>query len=240
VTQVFRFVGTDNLSHMSLSAAATSGLIHALAALALLWTPMLRPVETLQRAIDVTILPLSAAPSSPVPSSSSPAVQPESPATGLTQPTLEEQLAPVADLPPLSTQEFGRGVPTTPPASPSPRPNAAQASRREAVQALQAERAPNRHPEEDYLMGMIQKLSRYHFLSARPQSSLHGVVVSRVTLARDGRLLDVTLLKSSGFPALDQAVLDTIRRASPFAPLPDEIVGPQLSLTVPIAYERER
>jgi protein TonB len=51
----------------------------------------------------------------------------------------------------------------------------------------------------------------------------------------------VSLVKSSGSATLDGAVLDTIRRASPFPPLPADLAGggPQ-SFIVPINYTRDR
>jgi protein TonB len=60
-----------------------------------------------------------------------------------------------------------------------------------------------------------------------------------MTIARDGRLLDVALLKSSGVPSLDQAVVETIRRASPFSPLPSELASDRRTFVVPINYRRE-
>ena len=42
----------------------------------------------------------------------------------------------------------------------------------------------------------------------------------RVTVARDGRLLDVRVGTSSGWPAIDAAELETIRKAAPFPPVP--------------------
>jgi protein TonB len=60
-----------------------------------------------------------------------------------------------------------------------------------------------------------------------------------MTIARDGRLLDVALLKSSGFPNLDNAVVETIRQASPFAPLPADLAQEQKTFIVPVNYTRE-
>jgi protein TonB len=45
-------------------------------------------------------------------------------------------------------------------------------------------------------------------------------VVTRIALARDGRLIDAAVSRSSGFANLDRSVIDTIRRASPFPPFP--------------------
>jgi protein TonB len=104
----------------------------------------------------------------------------------------------------------------------------------------EASPAQQRRAEEDYLVSVIRKLSRYRFMPQTQAASAHGLVVTKITLARDGHVLNVALSRSSGFAVLDQGVLDTIRRASPFEPLPDDITGTQVSLTVPIAYDRER
>ena len=40
----------------------------------------------------------------------------------------------------------------------------------------------------------------------------------RVTIHHSGELLDVSVLRSSGHPALDQAALTTVRQASPYQP----------------------
>lgn len=59
-------------------------------------------------------------------------------------------------------------------------------------------------------------------------------------MGRDGRVLGVSLARSSGFPGLDRAVMDTIRRASPFAPLPADIAQERYTFIVPISYMHER
>lgn len=38
-----------------------------------------------------------------------------------------------------------------------------------------------------------------------------GIVLVRVDIGADGRVIDVTLARSSGWPALDRAVLETLR-----------------------------
>jgi len=66
------------------------------------------------------------------------------------------------------------------------------------------------------------------------------MVMTRVTVARDGRVFDVSLAKSSGFPTLDRGVMDAIRQASPFAPLPAEVADSQMRFIIPVSYSRER
>jgi periplasmic protein TonB len=48
------------------------------------------------------------------------------------------------------------------------------------------------------------------------------------------------LARPSGSPALDRGVIDTIRKASPFAPLPAEFAADSHTFIVPIDYTQER
>jgi protein TonB len=185
------------------------------------------------------------------------------------EPKLEEALAPV-DIPPaVDGREFAEAkpVPPNPPtpaprvqaleskppvkAQPKPQPPAVARTLREAKR----EEAPgtSAHPasispgqgqaqleaERDYFRQIVQKISRYRFYSR--QQSAHGLVVTRLTLARNGGVVDVALLKSSGSPTLDTAVVDTIRQASPFPPLPPGLAsGGTQTFIVPVNYTRDR
>ena len=63
-----------------------------------------------------------------------------------------------------------------------------------------------------------------------------GTVLTRVTIARDGRLLDVAIERSSGLPSLDSGVVETIRRASPYPPLPADITGDRHTFQLPVSF----
>lgn len=56
------------------------------------------------------------------------------------------------------------------------------------------------------------------------------------TMSRDGTVLDVWLVQSSGTELLDRAAQQLIRQAEPLPALPDEVEEQQLTLTVPINY----
>ncbi|AFI85635.1 energy transducer TonB [Methylophaga nitratireducenticrescens] len=56
------------------------------------------------------------------------------------------------------------------------------------------------------------------------------------TMSRDGTVLDVWLVQSSGTELLDRAAQQLIRQAEPLPALPDEIKEQELTLTVPINY----
>jgi protein TonB len=53
-------------------------------------------------------------------------------------------------------------------------------------------------------------------------------------VARDGRLLDVAVVRSSGVPEIDGAAVAILRQASPYAPLPAEIPGASATFTLPL------
>jgi hypothetical protein len=44
------------------------------------------------------------------------------------------------------------------------------------------------------------------------------------------------IVRSSGSSVLDQETLEIVRRAQPFAPIPTELAGPHVDLTVPIRF----
>ena len=63
-----------------------------------------------------------------------------------------------------------------------------------------------------------------------------GTVLTRVTISRDGRLLNVAIERSSGLPSLDNGVMETIRRASPYPPLPAAITGNSHTFQLPVSF----
>jgi protein TonB len=61
-----------------------------------------------------------------------------------------------------------------------------------------------------------------------------GDLLVSFTIARDGRLKELHLIKRSGFPAFDKNVLSAIKKAAPFDPLPATL-GSELRVTAPFA-----
>jgi protein TonB len=186
------------------------------------------------------------------------------------EPTIEEALAPVEAPPAVDGREFAEAKPMPPAAPPAPAPpihtlepkppvatppkpqppavvRAPREATREAPPGTSAHPASispgqgtaQRQAQEDYFRQIVQKISRYRFYSRQQSSS--GLVVTRLTLGRDGGVLDVALLKSSGSPTLDTAVVDTIRRASPFPPLPPGLAsGGTQTFIVPVNDTRDQ
>jgi protein TonB len=53
----------------------------------------------------------------------------------------------------------------------------------------------------------------------------------RLTIGGSGAISGLSVARSSGIPELDQAVVDGVRRAAPFPPLPAEWGKPSWSFT---------
>jgi len=89
---------------------------------------------------------------------------------------------------------------------------------------------------DNYLWQVARKLSGYRY-QARTSAN-EGLTVVRVTIARDGRLLDVSVARSSGIPEFDQGVVAGVRAGSPYSPLPPEIAGDRATFTLPLVSSR--
>lgn len=178
---------------------------------------------------------------------------------------LEKNLPP-AEAPPLITgREFARTAPPAKPASSTIQQQTQAPALQQPIQEGRPRRAPQQHAaqgsiartrdapapvpaaatdysnhqaQQDYLWKIVRKLSQYRFYSN--EESGGGLVIARLTIGRDGRLLDLSLTKSSGIANLDRQVMETIRRASPFSPLPDTIAADRYAFIVPVNYTRER
>jgi protein TonB len=89
----------------------------------------------------------------------------------------------------------------------------------------------------DYLSRVARQIAQYRVYPASASSNHQGGrVVMRVIVARDGQVLDVRVGTSSGWPAIDAAELETIRKAAPFPPLPSEMPGDPVVLVLPVTY----
>jgi protein TonB len=86
--------------------------------------------------------------------------------------------------------------------------------------------------EQNYLWQVVSKLRGYRYHANVPV--MEGLTVVMVTIARDGRLLDAQVVRSSGVAAMDQGVLAGIRQGSPYAPLPASLSGPSARFRLPL------
>ncbi|MGQ0585547.1 MAG: energy transducer TonB [Reyranella sp.] len=185
--------------------------------------------------------------------------QPEQPPPRPTPPpSLEQALASPEELPPPTARDFPKPVPPPPPPRPAarppqgvpsqaPLPRPTQPTPPPANSAATAPAPPSN--SSDWLIGkgrarnayldQIARLTSRYRLYPRiaADNKQEGRVVTRVTIARDGRLIDVRIDKSSGWPAIDAAELETIRKSAPFPPVPSDMPGDPLILILPIHYD---
>jgi periplasmic protein TonB len=63
-----------------------------------------------------------------------------------------------------------------------------------------------------------------------------GVTYVRFVMDRSGRVLSSRVSQTSGQAILDRAALDTVMRAQPLPPPPDEVRGDRLELVVPVEF----
>lgn len=63
-----------------------------------------------------------------------------------------------------------------------------------------------------------------------------GIPWVSFTIDREGNVLDVTLFKASGIAALDEEVIELVRRAEPLPAPPKEVTGNPISMAVPVAF----
>lgn len=86
---------------------------------------------------------------------------------------------------------------------------------------------------------VVSKLRRsLRYPSAAKRQRLKGEVHVRFTIARNGSVSAIRVARSSGSEILDQAAIETVRRAAPFPKIPDGAGRSSWGFTVPLAFRR--
>ncbi|EIM78210.1 tonB protein [Nitratireductor aquibiodomus RA22] len=114
--------------------------------------------------------------------------------------------------------------------------NVRKSNRTAARQNASGRSAPNISPArwQSRLMAHLERRKRYPS-SARARRE-QGTVYVRFRIDGNGNVSAISLARSSGYPALDTAVLSLVRRASPVpAPPP----GVNRTLTVPVRFSQK-
>ncbi len=141
-----------------------------------------------------------------------------------------------APQPPAHTQPAPRPSPL---GAPPARGAESQSAARPSSPTFQnpADRYGQKQAQEQYLWQVMRRISQFPYVpkDTGPVRTT-GTVLTRVTIARDGRLLDVAIERSSGLPSLDSGVIETIRRASPYPPLPADITGDRHTFQLPVSF----
>jgi protein TonB len=89
-----------------------------------------------------------------------------------------------------------------------------------------------------YLTAIARRTSQFRFYPrAALENHERGRVVVRITVTRDGRVVDARVSQSSGSRSIDAAEVETVLKSSPFPPLPPDIPGERVAFEVPVNYD---
>jgi protein TonB len=83
------------------------------------------------------------------------------------------------------------------------------------------------------VLARLEKFRRYP--GAARSGRQQGVVYIRFRINRDGHVLSSALVRSSGYPALDKAALETLRHADPLPKIPADRPD-EIELSVPVEF----
>jgi protein TonB len=85
------------------------------------------------------------------------------------------------------------------------------------------------------ISALLERNKRYP-QTARLQRA-QGVVVLAFSIDREGHVLASAVKSGSGYPVLDEEALQLLQRAQPFPPVPADVPGAKVSLSVPIRFD---
>ena len=84
-----------------------------------------------------------------------------------------------------------------------------------------------------YLLGMQRKIELVFTVPPFvPDHGAVGVPIVGFTVRRNGELAEAVLLRSSGYPTIDQALMKAVRRAAPYHPFPDDMPDREISIKI--------
>jgi len=208
-----------------------TALVYAIAAVALFISFQDRPASPKPPSapLVVTLLPLASPPEAPPKPKDAPKpVEKHEREPLRSQP--EPVMHPIVPLPTIAVPPPSPAVERADPTPPQPETAAPK-----TAPAPQGSRASSNTADtwEGRVLSRLEKFRKYpgSARSARQQ----GVVYIRFRISREGHVLSSSLVRSSGFPALDQAALETLRRADPLPRIPADRPE-QIELSVPVEF----
>jgi TonB family protein len=91
--------------------------------------------------------------------------------------------------------------------------------------------------ESTFMSELSQHIARFRYYPASASVlNIQGTAMVSFTLTRDGSLLDPSIVKSAGDEDLDQAALETLKKAQPLPKIPESVTGDKLKFTLPMIY----
>lgn len=136
--------------------------------------------------------------------------------------------------PPPAPSATPRSLPNAP-GVPQPASRPAEAPAPPAAAAHETA-PPTDHPDKGYLDAVFERLRRLKDYPELAKYHTSGRVLVAFTVGRDGTVLNAEVRRSSGYPFIDRAGLDLIRRASPLPALPGTMAGDSFPILVPISF----
>lgn len=102
------------------------------------------------------------------------------------------------------------------------------------AETVAAVRARRRNP---YFRRMYEQMDRLiEFPKDLALSLRQGEVVIRFVLSAEGQISQLTVTKTSGYPAFDSQVLRAVRKAAPFGRVPTAVLDGRTSIRVSVPY----
>ena len=190
--------------------------------------PLARRAPLVPRlALDQQVLPLPAPAFLPAPSEV--AALPDSGLAPIPAPPLPSLLA----SPPPPSEPRPRIEPRSAALATEPPPVAEPADEPPERPDSPAEAYLRARVADGYLRQVLRKLEGYSYQAAAAAN--RGVTVVRIVIARDGKLIEAGIARSSGVPEFDRGVLAGVRAGSPYTPLPPDVRGDSATFELPLA-----
>jgi protein TonB len=124
-------------------------------------------------------------------------------------------------------------------AAPRPEPAASPPAAPVRLASAEAKTAPplDARATRHYLAALAARINRSKFYPrVSRRLGEEGRALVGFVIQRDGALTDVRIVESSGHRRLDDAALETVRRVTPFQPIPEVVGREQWPISVPIAF----
>jgi protein TonB len=163
-----------------------------------------------------------------------PQQQEEAPPPPPKQEKVEQKIDQKVDIPPSPAPAVAELPPPEPVKPPEPAP--AQVAPAPATTAPPRAHASKAEVDSWYghIVTQLERNKSYP-LAAREHGE-KGVVELAFSIDREGRVLSSRIVKSSGYAALDQETIATVRRAQPFPVPPTGVDGEKFDFTVPVKF----
>jgi protein TonB len=165
-----------------------------------------------------------------------PTQQEEAPPPPPKQEKVEEKIDEKVDVPPSPAPAVAALPPPEPVTPKPPEPTPATVAPAPATTAPPRPHASKAEVDrwEGHISLQLERNKSYP--PAARDHGQKGVVELAFSIDREGRVLSSRIVKSSGYPALDQESLATVQRAQPFPLPPADFGGDKFDFTVPMRF----